>query len=150
MNGFANVSVRGGLLLLIAFTAGCIERKLTVTTEPSGAVVWLNDEEIGPSPVTVNFKWYGDYKVRVEKSGHEILATHRQLDAPAWDSFPLDFFATVWPGTFRDHTEWHFDLQPAVLPTSEQLMEQAQQFRSQVKDEMQEARREIQQSLLDD
>jgi len=31
---------------------GCVERKLTINTEPQGALVVLNDEEIGQSPVT--------------------------------------------------------------------------------------------------
>ena len=44
--------------------AGCVERRLTIQTKPQGAMVLLNDEEIGRSPVTVPFNWYGDYRVR--------------------------------------------------------------------------------------
>ena len=57
--------------------SGCVERRLTIVTEPEEAIVWLNDEEIGVTPVTVNFNWYGDYSVRIEKPGYEILNTHR-------------------------------------------------------------------------
>lgn len=113
-------------------TAGCVERRLTIHTEPPGAVVWLNDEEIGTSPVTIGFNWYGDYKVRIEKSGYRILDTHRDLPRPAEDYFPLDFFAEVlWPGTIRRDTAWNFTLQPAENPTAEQLIEQARQFQEQ-------------------
>ena len=48
---------------------GCVERELTINTNPSGAVVLLNDEEIGVSPVTVPFNWYGDYNVTIRKQG---------------------------------------------------------------------------------
>lgn len=149
MNASAIVSVRLAMLLVIAFAAGCVERKLTITTEPSDAVVWLNDEEIGAAPVTVNFKWYGDYKIRIQKSGYEILDTHQKLDAPAYDHFPLDLFAALWPGTFRHHPAWHFDLESATLMTNEELLEQSEAFRSQVDVELQGARQEIQQTLSD-
>lgn len=46
--------------------AGCIERTITVTSKPAGALVYLNDEEIGRTPVTVPFTFYGVYDVRLE------------------------------------------------------------------------------------
>ena len=55
------------MVLLVLTLSGCLERQLTIKTNPSGALVELNDEEIGISPVTVNFNWYGDYNVRISK-----------------------------------------------------------------------------------
>ena len=57
------------LFTAILFLSGCVERKLTILTEPEGALVALNDEEIGRSPVTVSFQWYGDYNVRISEAG---------------------------------------------------------------------------------
>lgn len=121
----------------IVLLAGCVERKLTIVTEPSAAVVWLNDEEIGVTPVTVNFNWYGDYTVRIEKPGYEILNTHRLLERPAHDRFPLDFFAqVVWPGTIEDTHAWAFDLEPYRQASAEELIEQAHQMRDQANNEL--------------
>jgi hypothetical protein len=36
----------GGMLLL----AGCVERRLTITSEPSGALVTVNSKEVGRTP----------------------------------------------------------------------------------------------------
>lgn len=123
------------LVVLTAFAAvvgGCVERQLTIHTVPAGGVVTLNDEEIGEAPVTVAFEWYGDYNVRVSKAGYETLATHRELQRPWHDRFPLDFFANVlWPGTIRDTYEWTFDLKPYQEPSREQLIEQAKQLKQQ-------------------
>ena len=83
------------VLMVVFLTAGCVERRLTIVTEPEEAVVWLNDEEVGTTPVTVSFNWYGDYNVRIEKSGYEILNTHRAMERPLHDKFPFDFFAGV-------------------------------------------------------
>ncbi|MHC4289783.1 MAG: PEGA domain-containing protein [Planctomycetota bacterium] len=122
-----------GVILLV----GCVERKLTIVTEPSEAVVWLNDEEIGVTPVTVNFNWYGDYGVRIEKSGYEIVNTHRPLERPAHDRFPLDFFAEVlWPGTIEDAYTWTFDLEPYQQASAEELIEQADQMRQTANEEL--------------
>ena len=136
------------LLLGITLIAGCVERRLTIHTEPPDAVVWLNDEEIGTTPVTVGFNWYGDYKIRIEKSGYEILNTHQNLPRPAEDYFPLDFFAEVlWPGTITRETAWNFTLVPAQNPTAQELLDQADLFQKKARDELQLAQQEIQQGL---
>jgi len=119
-----------GLTAAIAL-AGCVERRLTINTEPQGATVMLNDQQIGVSPVTVPFKWYGDYWVRISKDSYETLDTHRELKAPLHDWFPFDFFAQiVYPGRIVDAYEWTFDLEPKVYPTREGLLEEARSLRT--------------------
>jgi hypothetical protein len=106
--------------------AGCVERKLTINTDPQGALITLNDEEIGVSPVTVGFEWYGDYKVRAAKEGFEILNTHQKLNRPTHDKFPMDFFAEVlYPGQIKDQYEWTFQLTPYTPPAREKLLQDA-------------------------
>src|SRR5512133_122457 len=86
-------------LVTLLISSGCIERRLTINTVPSGALVSLNDEEIGVTPVTVNFNWYGDYRIQIIKEGYDIFNTHRELKAPLHDTIPFDFFCGVlWPG----------------------------------------------------
>lgn len=137
---------QGRWLLLAAglsLAAGCVERRLTIHTEPSEAVVWLNDEEIGTTPVTVGFNWYGDYKVRIEKEGYQILNTHRELSKPAEDYFPLDFFAeALWPGMIRRDTAWAFTLVPATNPSGTELLERAAHFREKAEQELNITRQE--------
>ena len=125
-----------GLLLFVMamslFLAGCVERKLTINTEPQGATVFLNDEEIGISPVTVSFEWYGDYNVRITKEGYETLKTHRELKGPWYDCFPFDFFAMLNLKRTVDSYEWTFELAPKVQPTREQLIDAAKQLQSEL------------------
>ena len=125
------------VVLVAMFLTGCVERKLTIVTEPPAAVVWLNDEEIGVTPVTVNFNWYGDYNIRIEKPGYDILNTHQLLERPAHDVFPLDFFAEVlWPGTIEDSYTWTFDLEPFQQASAAELIEQANQMRENANNEL--------------
>jgi hypothetical protein len=117
--------------LVMVTLAGCVERRLTINTEPQGAMVILNDQEIGTSPVTVSFNWYGDYWVRLRKDGYEMLDTHRRLKAPLHDWFPFDFVAEVlYPGRIVDAYEWTFALAPKVYPTREQLVENGATLRN--------------------
>lgn len=121
---------------LIAFVtlAGCVERTLTINTKPPGAVIVLNDEEIGESPVTVNFNWYGDYCVRISKEGYETLNTHRELKGPWYDHFPFDFFAQIVnPNRIVDSYEWTFELSPKQQISREQLIQNAQELKKHLK-----------------
>ena len=116
--------------LMTILLAGCVERRLTINTEPQGAMVVLNDQEIGVSPVTVSFNWYGDYWVRLSKDGYEALDTHRMLKAPLHDYLPFDFIAEVlYPGRIVDAYDWTFALTPQEYPTREQLVENGESLR---------------------
>ncbi len=128
-----SVLILAGLCLAAAALAGCVERRLTINTEPQGARIVLNDQEIGVSPVTVPFNWYGDYWVRASRDGYETLNTHRKLKAPLHDYFPFDLFAQIfYPGQIVDAYEWTFELNAKQYPTRDQLIENAQSFRGQL------------------
>jgi hypothetical protein len=112
---------------------GCVERRLTINTKPQGAVVALNDEEIGESPVTVNFNWYGDYCVRISKEGYETLNTHRDLKGPWYDYFPFDFFAQIVnPNRIVDSYEWTFELSPRRQISRDELIQNARALKNQL------------------
>ena len=120
-------------LLASLFLGGCVERRLTIKTEPEGALVALNDEEIGESPVTVDFNWYGDYYVRISKEGYETLNTHRDLKGPWYDGFPFDFFAQIVnPNRIVDSYEWTFELAPRRQISREELIRSAQELEKQL------------------
>ena len=120
-----------GLITAIIFS-GCVERELTINTQPQGALVILNDEETGTSPVTVSFEWYGDYDVRISKEGYETLKTHHNLEAPWYDNFPFDFFAWLNPERIVDEYEWSFELVPKKEISRKELIEDAEELKKQL------------------
>ena len=126
-------SVRFILLSSLILTAGsvsCVRRIVTIQTDPQGARVTLNDEEIGTSPVSVDFIWYGDYDVILRKDGYETLQTHHKLLAPWYQVPPIDFVAeALVPFTIHDRREMFFTLEPAKEINREQLLENAAGFR---------------------
>jgi hypothetical protein len=52
-----DIPVMTAIFIAALLLGGCVERELTINTKPEGALVILNDEEIGTSPVTVSFNW---------------------------------------------------------------------------------------------
>jgi len=127
---FALMTVGLSVSLLLS---GCVERKLTINTKPQGALVILNDEEIGTSPVTVSFEWYGDYWVRISKEGYESLNTHRPLKGPWYDKFPFDFFVQIIISErIVDSYEWTFPLKPKKQISREELIQAAEKLEKQL------------------
>ena len=121
--------------IILAFLTGCVERKLTINTQPQEALVILNDEEIGTSPVTVAFEWYGDYNVTIRKDGFETLKTHRNLKAPWYDAFPFDFFAGVLSSDrIVDAYEWTFQLEQKEPVPRDLLIQNAHALKQQLTD----------------
>jgi hypothetical protein len=118
------------LAIPVMLGLGCVRRTLTVNTEPQGAIVYLNDEEIGRSPATTDFTWYGDYDVIIRKEGFETLRTHAKVDPPWYQWIPLDFVAEVlWPGQIHDQRSLSYTLQSEEQPGREQLLENAKVLR---------------------
>src|SRR5690606_1796746 len=58
------------LLLTVALT-GCVRRRLTVRSDPPGALVLIDDQEIGHTPVATSYVYYGTRKIQLIKDGYE-------------------------------------------------------------------------------
>jgi hypothetical protein len=111
---------------------GCVRRTLTVRTQPEGATVWINDEEVGKSPASVDFTWYGDYDIICRKEGCQTLETHHRVNAPWYQIPPIDFLAEVLtPWTYEDHQSVEFQMEPEQLPGRTELIQRARELREQ-------------------
>jgi len=98
-------------LLLLFMLAGCVQRTISITSEPSGVLVMLNDEEVGRTPLQVPFTWYGTYDVRLERAGYQPKWTTAEANAPWWEWPGPDLVAEAIPGA-ESHIAWHFTLEP--------------------------------------
>ncbi len=114
---------------------GCLERRVSITTEPSGALVYANDVELGRTPLEADFTYYGKYDVRVEMEGYEPLRTRAAANAPIYEMPPFDLAAMAIPVDIETVIRWHFVLQPAAESQGDPreiedgLMERARELR---------------------
>lgn len=111
---------------------GCIDRRISITSEPPGALVYLNDIEVGRTPLQTRFLWYGEYEVRLLLEGYEPLTTSARAETPLHEIPPLDLPAAALPITTRIH--WHFELEPALPDTPETRQDLLQRARDLRKD----------------
>ena len=125
------------VVVLVALTAGlggCVERELQVNSEPQGALVYLNDQEVGRTPLRQDFTWYGTYDVAVRKEGYQTLKTESPVIAPWWQWIPFDFVADILPFRLKDSHALHYTLKPttetAVDP--DRLVQRGQAMRDQL------------------
>ena len=113
--------LRGVLLLapLAALAPGCVgvRRELTVVSDPPGALVYLNGDEVGRTPVTREFLYYGTMDLQLRKDGYKTLLARPRVWAPLWQIPPLDLLAEAFPLT--DRQKLSYTLNPA--DTAEEL-----------------------------
>ncbi len=134
-----NLSILG--LSAVSLLGGCVERRIRITTEPPGARVWLNDVELGASPVETAFTFYGDYDVRVEMDGYERLHEMRKARAPVHEWPGVDLVAAALPARIENEIRWHFELEPELesVVDAEQLerdmVQRSGELRSMLDDE---------------
>jgi hypothetical protein len=118
--------------LLLCMLPACVRRTMTITTEPSQALVFINGEEAGRSPVQTDFLWYGDYEITIRKEGYQTLRTNWVVDAPWYQVVPLDFFFEVlWPRELHDERSASFALERQEAPNVEELAARAEALRGQ-------------------
>ncbi len=124
-------SVRAWLMGLFmgVMLMGCTQRTIYVTSEPAGALVYLNDQEVGRTPVSVPFTHYGVYDVRLELEGHLPMWTQAEAKTPWWDHIGPDLAAEMIPGS-KSEVRWHFDLAPKGEDNPEALLDRAGQLRA--------------------
>jgi len=102
-----------GILLTVASTTGCVERRMIVNSDPPDAMVYRNGMPVGNGPADDFFVYYGTYHFTLVKDGYETLQVYQPVATP-WYEWPgLDFFTeNVWPFKVRDVRSFTFHMQP--------------------------------------
>ena len=119
------------VLVVVVALPGCVRRTIRITSDPPGALVILNDQEIGRTEVSTDFLYYGDYDVIIRREGYKTLKTHWDVKPPWYQVVPIDFFAdALWPGHLHDVHTRHFMLEERELPSSEELIKRAEETRA--------------------
>ncbi len=110
----ARAAIASASLLAMAAATGCVERRLSITSEPTGALVTIGDNEVGRTPLETTFKYHGVYDVLVTLDGYEPLRTTGKASAPLYEYPGPDLVAEVLPFTFRNTQRWHYVLDPRL------------------------------------
>ena len=123
------------LLAAVALCApqlGCVRRRMTIRSNPPGAMVYVDDYPIGTTPISANFTYYGTRKLRLMKDGYETLTVMEPLRAPWYQIPPVDFVSeNLVPGEIYDRRTLSYQLVPQRIVPPEELLGRAEGLRNQ-------------------
>lgn len=126
------------LSLVVLTTAlastGCVERLLQVRSQPPGAAVYVNGEEVGVTPCDHAFSFYGTVDVTLRAPGYVSYRELKTLSPPWYQFFPMDFVTDLLvPWRIRDVHEVTVELAPSPVEidtdTRRELKEKAETMR---------------------
>lgn len=117
-------------VLCFALLPGCVQRRLTIRSDPPGALVYIDNYEIGTTPVSTDYLYYGTRQIRLVRDGFETLTVEQPIPPPWYEVFPVDFVAdNLVPAEIRDERTLNFRLAPQRIVPTGQLRQRAEELR---------------------
>ncbi|MBC89671.1 MAG: hypothetical protein CMJ71_03075 [Planctomycetaceae bacterium] len=112
---------------ILLMSIGCVQRRMTVRSNPPGALVYVDDYQIGTTPVSTDFVYYGTRKIRLIKDGYDTLTVQQPFPVPWYEIFPLDFVTeNLWPWEIRDERVVDLAMVPAGTVPAETVVSRAE------------------------
>jgi len=117
-------------MLAAVASTGCVQRRMTIRSNPPGALVYVDDYQLGSTPVSHDFVYYGTRKIRLVKDGYETLTVRQPFPIPWYEYFPLDFVSeNLIPWEIRDERVVDLAMQPAAAAPPDLVVARAEQVR---------------------
>lgn len=118
-------------LAVCLMQTGCVFRRMTVRSDPPGALVLVDGQEIGYTPCSMDFTYYGTREIKLVKDGYETLTVMQKLQAP-WYQYPVvEFFAdNLSPHKITNRHEFSYRMQPQAIVPTQELLDRANSLRS--------------------
>jgi hypothetical protein len=107
-----------------------VRRRLNVNSNPPGALVYVDNQQIGTTPCSVDFTYYGTREIRLIKPGFETLTVNQPIPTPWYEYIPLDFVSENLVGMkIRDNRTVTYNLSPQLIVPTPELINRADQLR---------------------
>jgi len=117
-------------IVLCASQVACVQRRLTIRSNPPGALVYVDDYQIGTTPVSTDFVYYGTRKIRLVLSGYETMTVLQPIPTPWYEYLGLDFVSeNLVPGEIRDERVVDYQLKPQMIVPSPQVLGRGENLR---------------------
>jgi hypothetical protein len=111
--------------------SGCVERRYVIESDPPGALVLVNGQPLGTTPVDGYFIYYGDYNFTLIKDGYQTKQVTQKLTSPWFELPPFDFATeNLYPGKIEDVRRFRYCLDPLVQVRTDELLRQAEELRN--------------------
>jgi hypothetical protein len=115
-------------------STGCLRRRLTVRTSPPGAMLYVDRQPIGMTPVSTRFTYYGTRHFEIIKDGYRTEKFLRRFNPPWYELPGLAFVTeTLWPFEKRDERLVDVQLSPEPVVPTEAVIASGQELRDQAR-----------------
>ncbi|MEZ6067874.1 MAG: PEGA domain-containing protein [Planctomycetaceae bacterium] len=121
------------MLVVVCLSAGCVSRRMTIRTNPPGALVEVNGKRIGTSPASMDFTYYGVYEFRISAPGYETMVVEQAVRPPWYQVPPADLISDNFLGAqVTNRHQFTYNLVPTSFEAGDhlQLQDRGQNFRS--------------------
>lgn len=107
---------------------------MTIVSDPPGALVMLEGREIGYTPVSVDFTYYGTRELTLVKDGYETLTVNQPVAKPWYQQPVVEFFADNFtPGHVTDRHQFRYAMQPQRLIPNDVLLQRGERLRDEAR-----------------
>jgi len=99
-------------VLLLLIPISCVERELFIRSTPPGALVNIDGQDRGRTPLIMPFEYYGTRRIEIRLRDHQVEQALIEVYPPWFQVTPMDlFFDLLWPCTLEDNHTFSFDLE---------------------------------------
>jgi hypothetical protein len=132
---------RTGVLLAVLLPAmsqaGCVDRFISINSDPPGAAAYVDGEKVGTTPCEVRYIWYGTRVLVLELRGYTLIRQEVTLLPPWWQVIPMDLITDlVLPFTLRDRVavSYTMEIAPVTREEVDTVLERAEELRKKSKE----------------
>ena len=115
----------------VTLATGCVQRRVTIRSNPPGALVYIDNHAIGTTPVSHDFTYYRTGQIRLVKDGYETLSVLQPIRTPWYQWFGLDFVSeNVIPWEIRDERVYSYQMAPQRIVPVEEFLGRGENLRA--------------------
>lgn len=104
---------------------------MTIRSNPAGALVYVDEQPIGVTPVSAQYTYYATRNIRLVKDGYETQILKQRFRAPWYQWPPLDFVSeNLWPFELRDERSIEVQMIPQQVARNNELLERGEAVRN--------------------
>ena len=129
------VRLAGSLLALsaVASITGCVSRRVTIRSDPPGALVEVDGERLGFTPVSFDFDYYATREITLSKVGYETLTIKQPIKAPWYQIPPFDAVSdNLLPHRVTNRHDFVYKLTRQRVESTPELIDRASNIRGRV------------------
>ncbi len=129
-NRISKILVASLFVASLVCSAGCVQRRLIIRSQPEGAFVTIDRQAIGRTPLSVPYTYSGTREIQLEKDGFKTVKVQQRIDPTWYEKFPVSFVTeNFWPRELRDERLLEFQMEPKTQVQENLLLDRANDLR---------------------